>query len=110
MRILIFTFGTRGDVQPYIALGKALCDRGHTVALSTGQGFETLIERHGLTAASVSIDFRELVASPVMQEALHTFSGKIKAWRSFKGQFRRQFNDMWAVAREAQPDLLDSPS
>ncbi len=106
MRILIFTFGTRGDVQPYIALGKALTDRGHAVTLSTGQGFEAMIEAHGLAAAPLSIDFRALLQSPEMQDALQSFSGKIKAWRSFRGQFRRQFDDMWAVARQVRPDLL----
>lgn len=31
MRLTIVTIGSRGDVQPFIALGKALQARGHTV-------------------------------------------------------------------------------
>ncbi len=31
MKIALLTLGTRGDVQPYAVLGKALKDRGHEV-------------------------------------------------------------------------------
>ena len=106
MRILIFTFGTRGDVQPYVALGAALRARGHEVTLSTGLGFEAMIEAHGLSAAPVSIDFRDLLQMPEIQDALCTFSGKIRAWRTFRGMFRRQFDEMWEIARQARPDML----
>ena len=42
MKIFINTFGSRGDVQPYVALGKALKAKGHTVMVCTGSRFETL--------------------------------------------------------------------
>ena len=106
MHILIFTFGTRGDVQPYVALGAALHARGHHVTLSTGRGFETMIEAHGLEAAPISIDFRDMMQEPEIQDALRTFSGKLRAWRRFRGIFRRQFDEMWAVARELRPDMI----
>jgi UDP:flavonoid glycosyltransferase YjiC (YdhE family) len=79
MRILIFTFGTRGDVQPYAALGAALRVRGHAVTLSTGKGFDELIEGHGLDSAPITFDIREIMQEPEIQDALRTFSGKIRA-------------------------------
>ncbi|WP_422369600.1 glycosyltransferase [Pelagibius sp.] len=106
MRILILTLGSRGDVQPYVALGAALRARGHNVIVSTGQGFEAMIEAQGLTAAPLSDNVREMIQTPEIQAALRTFSGKIRAWRASKGLFRRQLDEMWAVAQEVRPDII----
>jgi len=48
MRIAIIALGSRGDVQPYIALGQGLRKAGHTVRLVTQQDFEALAKSHGL--------------------------------------------------------------
>ena len=106
MKILILTLGSRGDVQPYVALGAALRSRGHEVIVSTGRGFETMIEAKSLTAAPLSDDVRELIQTPEIQQAMRTVSGKIRAWRASKGLFRRQLDEMWTVAREVRPDIL----
>jgi UDP:flavonoid glycosyltransferase YjiC (YdhE family) len=34
MRVAIHTLGTRGDIQPYIALALGLIERGHRVQLA----------------------------------------------------------------------------
>ena len=106
MNVLILTFGSRGDVQPYIALGKALEARGHDVTLSTGQGFETDIEAHGLRAAPLSVDVRALLQAPEMQKALRSISARFRAYRASRGMARRLLDDMWAVAREHKPDVI----
>jgi sterol 3beta-glucosyltransferase len=43
MRIAIIALGTRGDVQPYLALGKGLAAAGHEVRLVTHENFEVLV-------------------------------------------------------------------
>jgi UDP:flavonoid glycosyltransferase YjiC (YdhE family) len=48
MRIAIIASGSRGDVEPYIALGKGLAEAGHVVRLVTHQNFELLVNSHGL--------------------------------------------------------------
>ncbi len=106
MRILILTFGSRGDVQPYVALGAALRARGHEVTLGTGRGFEAMIEAAGLTAAPLSVDIRDLLESPEIKQALHSLGGKIRAWRASKAMMRRLFDEMWQVARDRDPDLV----
>ncbi|TQV83843.1 glycosyltransferase [Denitrobaculum tricleocarpae] len=106
MKILIFTMGSRGDVQPYLALGRALLDRGHEVTLSCSRDFDEMIETAGLTPAPLSIDIRALLESPEIQEALAGFTAKIRAWRQFRPLMRRLLDETWEVAREAKPDLL----
>ncbi|WP_421935192.1 glycosyltransferase [Pelagibius sp.] len=106
MRILILTLGSRGDVQPYAALGAVLKARGHDVTLATGQGFEDMIEAQGLAATPLTDDVRKMIQTPEMQKALRTFSGKVRAWRASKGMYRRQLDEMWAVAQDVRPDML----
>ena len=40
MKIAILTAGSRGDTQPYIALGVALQAMGHSVRLATHENFD----------------------------------------------------------------------
>jgi UDP:flavonoid glycosyltransferase YjiC (YdhE family) len=58
MRIIITTVGTRGDVQPYVALGKGLKAAGHAVTIGTHPLFEELIRGHGLGFAPIRVDPR----------------------------------------------------
>ncbi len=48
MQITIIAPGSRGDVQPYVALGKGLKNNGHTVRLLTSQDFRTLVTDYGM--------------------------------------------------------------
>ena len=48
MKITIFASGSRGDVQPYVALGKGLKDAGHTVGVLTSSDFQTMVLEQGL--------------------------------------------------------------
>jgi sterol 3beta-glucosyltransferase len=48
MRIAVIAPGSRGDVQPYIALGNGLQQAGHLVSLVTHTDFQELVETHGL--------------------------------------------------------------
>ncbi len=57
MRITIVTVGSRGDVQPYVALGAGLQAAGHSVRLNTHTAYEPLARRHGL-------DFHKLEGDP----------------------------------------------
>jgi sterol 3beta-glucosyltransferase len=48
MRVVILTVGSRGDVQPYVALGGGLRRAGHAVTLATHREFESFIRAHAV--------------------------------------------------------------
>lgn len=48
MRITILTVGSRGDVQPYLALGLGLQRAGHQVTLASHEPFRDWVESYGL--------------------------------------------------------------
>ena len=106
MRCLVYTFGTQGDVQPYVALGSALRARGHDVLLATGQGFDSLITQAGLTSRALTIDYRALLETDEVRDALTSLSGKLRTYRALRDAMQTQYEEMWNVAKEIQPDLV----
>ncbi len=62
-RITIIASGTRGDVQPAIALGKALQAAGYQAKLLASPNFRAWIEGHGLEAAPAQINIQEVMES-----------------------------------------------
>ncbi|MGF9646964.1 glycosyltransferase [Pseudarthrobacter oxydans] len=59
MRIMLLTAGTRGDVEPFVALAQAATARGHQVrtAIPENSGADTA----GLETVSLRMDFAQLI-------------------------------------------------
>ena len=70
MRIAIIALGSRGDVQPYIALGRGLNQAGHTVRLVTNKNYGPLVQSHGLDFWPLFVDIQAIAKSPEMQAQL----------------------------------------
>ena len=70
MRIVIIAPGSRGDIQPYIAMGKGLKKAGHTVRFVTHSDFEALVTSHGLEYWPVTGDVQDIVQAKAMQERI----------------------------------------
>jgi sterol 3beta-glucosyltransferase len=109
MRILLLTIGTRGDVQPFIALGKRLKQHGHDVALCTSSSFSSWVERHGLEYRYLNNDFVELAQGDAGRKAMEEWgvlTGRLRwmaeAARLFKPIFRKTLLEEWEVARDAE--------
>jgi UDP:flavonoid glycosyltransferase YjiC (YdhE family) len=68
MRIAIIALGSRGDVQPYIALGQGLKKAGHTVRLIATQDFEVLVKSHGLEFWSIRGNSQENIEGKEWRE------------------------------------------
>src|SRR5512140_3142088 len=60
MRIALLTYGTRGDVQPLVALAVGLQEAGHTVRLAAPRRFASLAAQHGLAFAALPGDPEDL--------------------------------------------------
>jgi UDP:flavonoid glycosyltransferase YjiC (YdhE family) len=53
MIVTIIAPGSRGDVQPYVALGNGLKEAGHTVRVVTTTDFQELVTAYGLEFAAM---------------------------------------------------------
>jgi UDP:flavonoid glycosyltransferase YjiC (YdhE family) len=56
MRVLLSSVGSRGDLQPMLALGLGLRRAGHEPLIAAPPGFRTWIEQHGLRFHPVGFD------------------------------------------------------
>ena len=94
-RIVLTTFGSLGDIHPYLALGIGLRDRGHRIALATHEYYRAKIESEGIeffpVRPNATPDDRELIALAM----------DIK-----KGPERVLRNIVLPVLRESYDDLL----
>ena len=61
MRISIVTIGTRGDVQPYLALARGLLQAGHQVILNTHGTFQAFVEAQGIAFVPLAGDIRAIL-------------------------------------------------
>jgi UDP:flavonoid glycosyltransferase YjiC (YdhE family) len=68
MRIVIIAPGSRGDVQPYIALGKGLQNAGHYIRLVSHSNFESLVTSNGLEFWSFGNNVQDAVENSEMRE------------------------------------------
>ncbi len=95
-RITIIASGTRGDVQPAIALGAALQAAGYRVRLLAASGFRAWIEGHGLEAAPSAVD---------MEALMHSEDGR--AWVRHGHQPRAQLRHMGRLLERFAAQLVE---
>ncbi|HLX90120.1 MAG TPA: glycosyltransferase [Puia sp.] len=70
MHFAILTYGSRGDVQPYIALALGLIDRGHEARLIANENFAGLVESYGIKFHPLPGDMEALIRSPKVSTLL----------------------------------------
>jgi hypothetical protein len=62
LAIVMLIVGTRGDVQPFIALSKALLACGHRVRLATHETFRTFVRENGIEFYPLAGDPADLMS------------------------------------------------
>lgn len=107
MHLSIAAVGSRGDVQPYLALGLGLQRAGHQVRVCADRLFESLVVSTGLSYAAVT-------AAPVdmMQQNLSRVGGPVKlmGWleRHFKPLAHQFFSDLEIATRHTDAILYST--
>lgn len=104
MLIVILAAGTRGDVQPAIALGVGLRARGHRVRLFVGAEFGTWVASHGLEVATASFAIREMMQSPIGRAWAEEGTNPLRQVRLMKAlidAFPAATDDAWAACQGA---------
>ena len=93
LNVVIHVVGSRGDVQPFVALGKVLKDQyNHRVRLATHANFKDFVEENGLEFFNISGDPSELMAFMVKNPGL--MPGFESLRRGDVGRRRREIRSM----------------
>jgi sterol 3beta-glucosyltransferase len=104
--ITLLASGTRGDVQPYLALGIGLRDAGFDVRIATHENFVPMVARAGLMFARLDDNPSELFGKPGGESALR-FDGNlardvretIHFWRNAQPMFQRLLISAWRACQ-----------
>lgn len=88
MHITLIGFGTRGDVQPTIALAKGLQSAGYSVKVAAGANFESWIRSHGLDYGALSVDIEAMMTSEGGKEWTNSSSNPLQELQIMRGLFQ----------------------
>jgi sterol 3beta-glucosyltransferase len=101
MNITVNTFGTRGDIQPYIALSLGLQQSGHSVRIFTHKIFETFVSKYDLDFYPLDLDPREVLLNQALAEL---GNNTIRITRWMKNNFRPVLREIFEATLVANQD------
>lgn len=107
-KFTLLTIGSRGDVQPYLALAKGLQEEGHDVTIATHSEFKEWIEGH-------NVKFREIAGNPTELMALMVRHGSMsvtfikEASSKFRSWITELLSSSWDAC-QGTDILIESPS
>lgn len=81
--ITILCSGSRGDIQPYIALAQQLKKLNLTVRIVAGKSFESYITSYGIDFYPLSMDYQSSDVDPKLIEAAQSSDNPIKMLMTF---------------------------
>lgn len=107
-RFALLTIGSRGDIQPYIALALGLMNDGHKVSIVTHDEFKEWVEGYGIEHRQAGGDPAALMKLSVEHKM---FSPGF--FKESLGHFRQWLDDLlkdsWHACKDADV-LIESPS
>lgn len=104
MKVCFLTLGTRGDVQPYLALAKKFISLGHEAIICTSDSFRNLIEREGVEFKKASLDLMALTETEegkaVLEQPIKNIKLALKMSKEIINPgYRRTFDDFFESAQ-----------
>ena len=108
LNITCLTIGSRGDVQPYIALCKGLLAEGHKPRIATHAEFEPWVRKHNIDFRPVDGDPAELMRICV-ENGMFTYSFLKEASLKFRDWIDELLSSAWKAC-EGSEILIESPS
>jgi len=109
--ITILCSGSRGDIQPYIALAQQLKGWNKEVRITAGKSFETFIRGYGIDFYPISADYLTAEIDTDMLKAAQTSDNPLKMLLTFNKmkRYARYMTDEMAAACEGSEVVVYHP-
>ncbi len=107
MKIVITTVGTRGDLQPYIALGLGLKKSGYEVLIVSAKNEETFVRNYGLDFYALDVDIQKIMEGAYVQEMakgsnpIKFIISHLKGSKSLKALMVKTQGEIWNACQDA---------
>ncbi|HET6313942.1 MAG TPA: glycosyltransferase [Chloroflexia bacterium] len=100
-QISIIALGSRGDVQPFVALGLGLRAAGHRVRIAAAADYAPLVEAYGLEFAPLAGSIRELMDREMVYGILDAPGNPLRFGKRMLDAVQPIVNRLVADCREA---------
>ena len=104
MRVQLNTFGTEGDIRPFVALAQGLTKAGHEAAVCTSDGYGPIVNGGGVEQLSMDDTARALIKTAM--PSMHGPSDSMKIIQQMRPAMRQMMHDEWTAAQAWKPDLI----
>jgi sterol 3beta-glucosyltransferase len=101
MRVTITTGGSRGEVQPYVALGSGLQAAGHQVRIAAQSPYEGFVRSRGLEFHPISGDPHRLVAG-LLEEGTNPVGFALRFRSSLGPLMEQNLQEYLGACRDAE--------
>ncbi|QLH24140.1 glycosyltransferase family 1 protein [Streptomyces sp. Rer75] len=101
MKVSLQTFGTRGDVHPFVALGIGLRERGHDVTVATALDFKAMVEQAGLEFREIPGRTTDHFSNPAVIKSIRKSSSSIRTAMAMERPGKDEFVDAVEKMQEA---------
>ena len=107
MKIILISIGTRGDMEPFLAIGEILKEKGHHVICTFPEQFRNLAEDSDMEFASLGTKFIEMLDSDIGKAAL---GGRGSGFKKFLANVKLAKNqtEINKELIDKQYELIDS--
>lgn len=104
MKILILTAGSRGDIQPFVALGIGLAQAGYQVQVAAPALFANFVEQYRLPFAPIDDEFLRLKDTAEGRAIMENPGKGLGLIKKVLPMLARMMRDSWSAAQGA--DLI----
>lgn len=109
MKFILPTIGSRGDVQPYIALASALQEAGDEAVVATHPCMRSLVESYGVQFAPVGPDIDiGLEAAAIQERSPNFIVGMMRVMKFSFGILENAHQDILALCKNADAVIVRS--
>lgn len=112
-RLVLVAPGSRGDVQPFVALAGGLHRTGYQVRVAAHATFRPLIEAQGAEFAPFTGDPRAMLLDPAAQSVVDSGENPVRAMRGMRAALRELgdavVSDAWHASEGADAVLHCGP-
>ena len=113
MKILLISIGTRGDVEPFLAIAELLKERGHKTICAFPAQFENLVKEPQIEFAPLTPKFIEILNSELAQTAMASkgsifkkYGNLIKIYRQSKSVMKTLTDEQFELIEKEKPDRI----
>ena len=111
MKITVLAAGSRGDVQPYVALSAGLQKAGYQVCLATNSNFSALAEQYDIPFFPLQIDSYAFTQDPRARawlESRNPLKLAFESVRIIQPMVEQLLKDAWVASQEADAIIYHS--